>query len=160
MRCGSLFAVRDGKLRQKVLASAEVKIEKVKCEDGGIDETLRSLIKPFDMASAPLMRASVIETPSKNVLFIDMHHSISDRRTAEVFLADLTAIYGGMPLTHKHFEYKDYAVWQAGFPCFRERSSAAGVLAERAVGRASAAQYAHGQAKACRTEIQGQAADI
>ncbi len=111
----SLFIVRDGKLRQKVLESAEARIDVVQCSDSELDKTLRSLIKPYDMAKAPLMRAAVIETPARKVLLIDMHHSISDRRTAEVFLRDLTAIYGGLPLVRKDFEYKDYAVWQQDF---------------------------------------------
>ena len=111
----TVFVMRDGQLRQKVLDSVEVSIETVECADDKLDKTLRSLIKPYDMAKAPLMRPVLVKTPERHVLFFDIHHSISDRRTTEIYLRDITAIYNGSPLAAKPFEYKDYAVWQQEF---------------------------------------------
>ena len=108
----TVFIVREGKLRQKVLDSVDLRLEFAECKSSEIDETLNSLMKPYDMGRAPLMRTVVIKTPEKEVLFFDMHHSISDRRTAEIILQDLTDIYKGKPLAEHEYEYRDYAAWQ------------------------------------------------
>lgn len=108
----TVFNIREGKLRQKILDNVNFKIEQHKCRFSELDDKIRSLIKPFDMSIAPLLRVHLIETEEKRVLFIDVHHSISDRRSTEIMLEDLIALYEGRPLDDKQYEYKDYAVWQ------------------------------------------------
>lgn len=111
----TVFNIREGKLRQKILDKVNFDIGQHRCMFSELDDKIKSLMKPFDMSSAPLLRVNFIETDEKFVLFIDVHHSISDRRSTEIILDDLVALYEGRPLVDKQFEYKDYSVWQQDY---------------------------------------------
>lgn len=110
------FILRGTSLRQRIQKNARFKLETMHCEKRALKSVLKGLIKPFDMGNAPLMRAVLIETaPHNHVLFIDMHHSISDQRSMEIMLSDLSALYQGKMLSPVALEYRDYAVWQQTF---------------------------------------------
>lgn len=111
----TMFVLNGGKLRQKIMPSVPFAMERIWAEKEHLNETLVSQIKPFDMSRAPLMRAVAVETDDMTVLFIDLHHGIADRRSAEVLMRDLAALYTDTALPPKPYEYKDYAVWQRDF---------------------------------------------
>ena len=107
------FALHDGELRQMVHEKAELTLETLPCETKRLASVLRGLMRPFDMRQAPLMHAAVIETDQdERILFIDMHHSIGDMRSAQIMLADIADFYAGREPARKKLEYRDYAVWQ------------------------------------------------
>lgn len=110
------FVLRGESLRQRINRSVRFILETMRCDKRALKSVLRSLIKPFDMSAAPLMRAVLIETaPMHHVLFIDMHHSICDQHSMEIMLSDLSAFYRDQELPPVALEYKDYAVWQQHF---------------------------------------------
>ncbi|MDD5017715.1 MAG: amino acid adenylation domain-containing protein, partial [Eubacteriales bacterium] len=110
------FILKDGAIRQKIHDDVTFDIEYLKCAPKDLDALLVRLVKPFDMKKAPLMRVSLIETePERHILFIDMHHSISDKRSLEILMSELAGFYSGRRLEPKGIEYKDYAVWQQEF---------------------------------------------
>ncbi len=74
-----------------------------------------SLIRPFDLAVAPLLRVGVIKVgESQYVLAKDVHHIISDGVSYQVFLTDFMALYKSETLPRIRLHYKDYACWQQG----------------------------------------------
>ena len=75
--------------------------------------------QPFDLSSAPLWRASLLElAPDDNVLVVVAHHIILDAWSLGVFTNELAVAYaaakeGGKPqLEPLPIQYVDYAEWQ------------------------------------------------
>jgi amino acid adenylation domain-containing protein/FkbM family methyltransferase/non-ribosomal peptide synthase protein (TIGR01720 family) len=80
-----------------------------------IDEAWR----PFDLSSGPLLRMHLIRLAEEEaVLFLTMHHIISDAWSSGVFIRELVAFYGacsqGRPaaLPALSIQYADFAQWQ------------------------------------------------
>nr|WP_226887786.1 non-ribosomal peptide synthetase [Paenibacillus polymyxa] len=74
------------------------------------------LIKPFNLRQKPLFRVQVIHQPAnRHLLFIDMHHIITDGLSQEIIVEEFARLYGGMSLPELTIQYKDYAVWQREF---------------------------------------------
>ena len=74
---------------------------------------LKSFVKPFDLQKAPLFRSKIIKIDEmKHVLFVDMHHIITDGMSSVIFDKELVQLYLGMELQELDVQYVDYAVWQ------------------------------------------------
>ncbi len=107
------FVLRDESLRQKIYRNVEFEIGSIKFSAKNLKTQIKKLVVPFDMSQAPLLRASLLEIEEHSyALFMDMHHSISDRRTMEIFISDLVRSYNGESLENQPLQYKDFAVWQ------------------------------------------------
>jgi amino acid adenylation domain-containing protein/thioester reductase-like protein len=109
------FVLKGGELRQRLEKRVPLKLEQLSCEPRRLNAVLKSLVRPFDMGKAPLMRTALIDAGTKHVLYVDTHHSICDGRSAQVLMADLAALYAGKTLPPLTVQYKDYAVWQREF---------------------------------------------
>lgn len=75
--------------------------------------------KPFDLASGPLVRVTLIRLSEKEHLFLlTMHHIISDGWSMGIFIQELTSLYGSYstgklsPLADLKVQYADFSVWQ------------------------------------------------
>jgi amino acid adenylation domain-containing protein len=69
-------------------------------------------LRPFDLSSAPLMRAGLVETGHENcILILDLHHIVTDGTSAGVLINDLLAFYSGKELPPLSLQYRDYAEW-------------------------------------------------
>ncbi|MGK5092267.1 amino acid adenylation domain-containing protein, partial [Deltaproteobacteria bacterium TL4] len=79
--------------------------------------------KPFVLDQAPLFRAVLFcleqgEEKAKQVLFLNMHHIISDAWSIDVFLKELSALYTAFvhgeasPLPELKIQYADFSQWQ------------------------------------------------
>jgi amino acid adenylation domain-containing protein len=89
----------------------ELEVEEV--DIGEASMKLKSFVRPFDLARAPLFRVKLFKTGShQQLLVFDMHHIISDGVSMEVVLRDLEAAFRGDSFTENEFQYKDYSVWQ------------------------------------------------
>ncbi|WJQ84449.1 linear gramicidin non-ribosomal peptide synthetase LgrA [Brevibacillus brevis] len=82
----------------------------------GVEEVLHSLlaehIKPFDLAKAPLLRAGIIETPDKKVLWLDSHHILMDGLSKSILLRELQTLLERQQLLPLQSTYKSFAHWQ------------------------------------------------
>jgi amino acid adenylation domain-containing protein len=74
---------------------------------------------PFDLASGPLVRARLMRLDEEtHVLFVTMHHIISDGWSLNIFLKELLALYEaysdgrGSPLPELPIQYADFTLWQ------------------------------------------------
>ncbi|MEO1624701.1 MAG: amino acid adenylation domain-containing protein, partial [Bacteroidota bacterium] len=79
----------------------------------GLQERLRSLVQPFDLTRAPLLRASLLTLNHfEHILFLDFHHIISDGMSVHHFIGELLALYADIKLPRPSVQFKDYAVWE------------------------------------------------
>jgi hypothetical protein len=77
------------------------------------------LIKPFNLASDPLLRTNLFQiTDNKWVFTYTIHHIISDAWSVGILISELLIIYNAYIKGEDHLlkpldiQYKDYAVWQ------------------------------------------------
>ncbi|MCX6581803.1 MAG: amino acid adenylation domain-containing protein [Candidatus Aminicenantes bacterium] len=76
---------------------------------------IKSFIRPFDLAKAPLLRAGIIAGANgKRILIVDMHHIITDGTSNAILKNEFNVLYlgKGEELSHLRLQYKDYAQWQ------------------------------------------------
>ncbi len=76
-------------------------------------------IKPFNLSSEPLMRVKILKiSPTNNIMFITIHHIISDSWSLDIMLKEVAVLYDGYInqklsyLPENKIQYADYAEWQ------------------------------------------------
>ncbi|WP_414449353.1 amino acid adenylation domain-containing protein [Burkholderia sp. 22PA0099] len=75
--------------------------------------------EPFDFSAGPLVRGRLLRLSEReHVLFVTMHHIVSDGWSMSVLVRELGALYRAFregrddPLAPLPIQYADYAVWQ------------------------------------------------
>ncbi|MFI7669480.1 condensation domain-containing protein [Nocardia sp. NPDC049526] len=114
------FADRGGTPEQVVLDSCRVRVAVEQIPESAASEFLdRVASTPFDPAVAPLLRIAVARFADEDhLLAISMHHAITDGRSYEVLLQELSDSYtairaGAIPDPPElAVQYGDYAEWQ------------------------------------------------
>jgi acyl-CoA synthetase (AMP-forming)/AMP-acid ligase II/acyl carrier protein len=117
----------DGRICQSIAAAAPFEISVVDLRalhSAALDAELLRLQEvaaqaPFDLASAPLLRAILFRvTDVEHVFLLTMHHIVSDGWSMSVLLRELSALYDAFsrgepsPLKALPFQYTDFAAWQ------------------------------------------------
>ncbi len=94
------------------LTATEREVEANRC----LEEEAR---RPFDLATGPLLRVTLIRlADAEHLLLITMHHIACDGWSMGVFHRELAALYqaysngGPSPLPRLHFDYADFSCWQ------------------------------------------------
>ncbi|MFL5747138.1 MAG: condensation domain-containing protein, partial [Niastella sp.] len=78
--------------------------------DVDLKDLLKQLVRPFNVATAPLFRANLIEKGhNEYILFLDFHHLIADGISVAHFIRELFLLYRGIALSPLPVQYKDYA---------------------------------------------------
>ncbi|MEC1262571.1 non-ribosomal peptide synthetase [Bacillus swezeyi] len=73
-------------------------------------------VRPFQLQEAPLFRAALVqEAEERHLLFVDMHHIISDGVSVNTLIREFCELYANRRLAPLRIQYKDYAVWQRAF---------------------------------------------
>ncbi|KAB8334020.1 non-ribosomal peptide synthetase, partial [Scytonema tolypothrichoides VB-61278] len=93
---------------------AESKLD-IYCQQLAIQETQR----PFDLATDPLVRASLFKlTETEHVLLLVIHHIVSDGWSMGILVREITAVYQAVysqksiRLQKLPIQYADFAIWQ------------------------------------------------
>lgn len=75
--------------------------------------------KPFDLARGPLVRVGLLRLDERDhVLYINLHHTITDRWSAALVEEELAVIYDAFskgepsPLAEMPIQFPDFAAWQ------------------------------------------------
>ncbi|OAB38376.1 non-ribosomal peptide synthetase [Paenibacillus glacialis] len=107
------FEIVDGEPVQIIHPNIEFKLEYYgKVENTELKRLIEQFIIPFDLSVAPLFRANLVQLNEQHfVLFIDMHHIISDGTSVGLFIDEFNALYSGSELPEISIQYKDYAAW-------------------------------------------------
>ncbi|GHO70191.1 hypothetical protein KSC_090830 [Ktedonobacter sp. SOSP1-52] len=78
--------------------------------------------QPFDLRQGPLLRSWLLRlSPQEHILFLTMHHIVSDGWSMGILVQELTALYQAFragepsPLPSLPIQYADYASWQRGW---------------------------------------------
>ncbi|QDV56592.1 non-ribosomal peptide synthetase [Rosistilla oblonga] len=95
---------------QRVLDHAPLRLQRLTASPENVAKVRSDLVRqPFDLQTAPLMRAALIETgPSQYQLEIVLHHIVCDASSVEVLLRDLIAATQVDP---EQLTYLDFAQW-------------------------------------------------
>ena len=109
------FLINDkGELRQKREANVTFHTEeigRIRCKD--IAEVKDTLVKPFDLLQDRLYRFSLIYTPEKAYLFMDLHHIINDGVSQGILMRDISRAYAGETLTPEKYSGYEAALLEA-----------------------------------------------
>ncbi len=85
----------------------------IECTDAALDGRLKELVQPFRLDKGPLLRVALLVTATgKQVLFIDIHHIISDGMSLYHFIKELLLLYSGQALPDLPIQFKDYGCYE------------------------------------------------
>jgi len=121
----SAFTAVDGKAQLNILPTASLQIEYTDMREGNRQEKdiqahLEPFIRqPFDLDTAPLMRAKVIQTKEEQyIVSLVLHHIIGDAASVNLLMRETIYIYRQLQaqqeiiLPSLPIQYVDYAAWQ------------------------------------------------
>jgi tyrocidine synthetase-3 len=78
-----------------------------------LNELIQSMIRPFNLTQAPLLRAGLIKTEKDRfVLWMDMHHIVTDAVSMTVFVNEFMTLYSEKELLPIKIQYKDFTLHQ------------------------------------------------
>lgn len=120
------FATENGEPMQLVHGEMvfHLKQRVIESSVGDIEEVIKEKLatesrKPFDLVTGPLIRAILYKIqPQEHILFVNMHHIVSDGWSLGVFVQELTQLYTAylqeeeISLPELPIQYGDYAEWQ------------------------------------------------
>lgn len=119
------FVVIDSEPRQQILTTVRFTLDvrdltPAHDPDAAADNAIRAMAHgPFDLGTAPLLRAALYRTaPDTWVLGVVMHHIATDGWSIPVLMRELVIAYrdardGRAPdLPARRVQYKEYAAWQ------------------------------------------------
>jgi mycobactin peptide synthetase MbtE len=110
------FKFENGELKQVVHDTVDFYLEETAIPDEAIHEAVADYVRPFDLSTAPLMRAGLVTTSGgKRVLVIDLHHIICDEMSQAILFSDLLKLYNDDELAPVAIQFKDYAEWEWSF---------------------------------------------
>lgn len=104
------FVMEDGRIGQKVMGNVLFEVEQLMA--GSFEEAKQAFLRPFNLAAAPLFRAALWrEDGGEPLLFIDMHHLVSDGISTPILMKRLDALYRGRKPELPEISFRDYAYW-------------------------------------------------
>jgi FkbM family methyltransferase len=124
------FSVRNRRPSQSVTPALKVSLPTVDLRElppGEREDVMHGLVReeslrPFDLSTGPLLRASLLRLDEReHVAMLTMHHIISDGWSVGVFVRELSSAYeafnaGRSPqLPELPIQYADFAAWQRGW---------------------------------------------
>ncbi|NIM83445.1 MAG: hypothetical protein GTO20_32040 [Candidatus Aminicenantes bacterium] len=99
---------------QRIHKSAELDIEYYNTNREDAKEILLNFVKPFNLSQIPLMRVRLLKIEAqRHILFVDMHHIITDGASMEILIDEIMRLYEGKKLPELEIQYKDYSEWQS-----------------------------------------------
>lgn len=103
------FEIIDGEIYQKILPSINLNITKTYCNVNNINLEFEKFNTAFDLSKAPLLKIQVLFLNNGHtMIFISMHHIISDGTSMQILLQDFYKLYNNQELDPKKFTYKDF----------------------------------------------------
>lgn len=108
------FHIYENTPVMKVHKEIDFEIDEIVCNvPEELPALIKSLVAPFDLQKAPLFRTKIIRiSDQRHILFIDMHHIVTDGMSSVIFDKELVQTYLGEELKEPGVRYVDYAVWQ------------------------------------------------
>lgn len=105
------FLIIDGKPVQKILNDVSPDFEVIKSNGESKYELFKKFVRPFNLEKAPLIRMQYVQAKDKNLLFIDMHHIISDGMSVGIIINEIADFYNTGECKRNIRQYKDFSEW-------------------------------------------------
>ncbi|MDN9009505.1 non-ribosomal peptide synthetase [Brevibacillus laterosporus] len=107
------FGWERGEPVQYVQEKLELDIQEITSTHEQLHTVVQSLVAPFDLSKAPLLRVFVVKVEDEyHVLVLDMHHIIVDGSSIAIMLDELVQFYQEKQLPEPRIQYKDFSAWQ------------------------------------------------
>lgn len=107
------FEIVEGELVQRIHSGIKFELEFYQTKENEISEIIKSFVRPFDLNTPPLVRATLVELElERYLLLFDIHHVISDGRSISILIKEFTQLYNNSHLDKRTIEYKDYVEWK------------------------------------------------
>ncbi|MFL1674600.1 amino acid adenylation domain-containing protein, partial [Paenibacillus dendritiformis] len=104
------FELQGEDVIQVIHPNQEIKLHCMQAQDSTVEELIESVIKPFELNKAPLIRINLFQlSPVKHILILDAHHIILDRISGTIFAKDLMELYQENSLSPLKTQYKDFS---------------------------------------------------
>ena len=100
---------------QRIYEDVPFRVGYQKAGEDKLQEIVNGFVKPFDITTAPLLRVNIIKisgTLDQYILFLDMHHIVSDGTSVAILIREFVDLYYGRELSKQEVQYKDFAAWQ------------------------------------------------
>jgi bacitracin synthase 3 len=103
---------------QRIHSEVEFAVEylelpEIEAESEQLERIISGFIRPFNLEQAPLIRIKLARLNNeKHLLFIEIHHFISDGVSMGIILKELAELSQNRELPPLRIQYKDFTVWQ------------------------------------------------
>ncbi|WBW96387.1 non-ribosomal peptide synthetase [Oceanirhabdus sp. W0125-5] len=107
------FEMLNGEIVQKIHKESCIEVIYEEAEENQILELKNKFIQPFDLSKAPLIRVKFVKIRNdKHILFVDMHHIVSDGVSTFIMIREFADLYNEKKLPELSVQYKDFTAWQ------------------------------------------------
>jgi mycobactin peptide synthetase MbtE len=107
------FMFSTDRLVQIIAKEVDFELTEIHCREEDVQDAIASLIRPFDLGKAPLIRGGLLFTAEgKTILVVDIHHIVCDGTSQMNLYADFLRLYQGEQLPPLLLQYKDFATWE------------------------------------------------
>lgn len=107
------FIESHGTIYQKIHSNYSFTLDKIEASHVDLNHFIKAhLANPFDLENDDLIRGTLIQTDSEDILVMVMHHIISDGWSLQILKKELCDLYNKIPLLTEPVQYADYALFQ------------------------------------------------
>ncbi|WP_434752094.1 amino acid adenylation domain-containing protein [Paenibacillus amylolyticus] len=97
---------------QKIHETVDFKVEVLDVDRTSVESVIRGFIKPFDLATPPLVRAGLMRIEEGEwILVIDKHHITCDGLSNQILFQNFAELYDGADLPVQALQYVDFSEW-------------------------------------------------
>ncbi len=111
-RCAFVLDGTEARLRP--VPDARLMLGSVETTEAARDTAVDALVQPFELATAPLARATWVTTERGAYLFFDMHHIVTDGVSMGILFDELETLLTGKPLAPVATSLVDCTAWEHG----------------------------------------------
>jgi tyrocidine synthetase-3 len=105
------FILDNGTPVQEVMDDVDLSLEFIHSSTATLGDDIVKFRRPFQLNTAPLLRAGLIQTEEGFVLVFDIHHIISDGVSQNLMIREFNALYNNDALPATKLHYADYTEW-------------------------------------------------
>jgi fengycin family lipopeptide synthetase D len=109
----TVFKMENDLPVQVIKDQVPVKLEVYNAAEEEVPALMKSFIRPFNLATGPLIRMMLICLGGQEYVFaVDVHHITADGVSLEMIMNDFVGLYRDREMPLPELQYKDYAEWQ------------------------------------------------
>ena len=112
----TFFEIVDGNINQKILKHSKIQIKHISISKDDVEKYFKKFNTNLDLRKAPLLKAMVLYLDNNHtMIFIKMHHIISDGASMQILLDEFCKLYNNEELPKVKFTYRDFINYENYF---------------------------------------------